>query len=127
MEWNVVNEPELIEILEGPTPDFQPTPHLSLQMVYEGPADAAALYCELRTANGDEILDRCRTAWREARPVKLDYPDELRMRRQADVVAARLRQVPEGAVLMLWLRWPLEDEEEVEEFDDGEDDGSLPF
>ena len=122
-----MNEPELIEILEGPTPEFQPAPHLGLQMVYEGPVDAAALYCELRTANGDEIMERCRNAWREARSVKLDYPDEVRARRQANVVAARLRQAPEGVVLMLWLHWPLEDEDGVEEFDDGDDDGALPF
>lgn len=118
-------EPELIEVLEGPTPDFQPAPYLSMQMVYEGPVDAEAAFCELRTANGDNIMERCRQAWRELRPVKLDYPDELRMRQQVDVVAARLRNVPEGVVLMLWVRWPIDEEEdgEVEEFDDGEDDG----
>lgn len=118
-------EPELIEVLEGPTPDFQPAPYLSMQMVYEGPVDAEAAFCELRTANGDNIMERCRQAWRELRPVKLDYPDELRMRQQVDVVAARLRNVPEGVVLMLWVRWPVDEEEdgEVEEFDDGEDDG----
>lgn len=118
-------EPELIEVLEGPTPDFQPAPYLSMQMVYEGPVDAEAAFCELRTANGDNIMERCRQAWRDLRPVKLDYPDELRMRQQVDVVAARLRNVPEGVVLMLWVRWPIDEEEdgEVEEFDDGEDDG----
>ncbi len=118
-------EPELIEVLEGPTPDFQPAPYLSMQMVYEGPVDAEAAFCELRTANGDNIMERCRQAWRDLRPVKLDYPDELRMRQQVDVVAARLRNVPEGVVLMLWVRWPVDEEEdgEVEEFDDGEDDG----
>ncbi len=118
-------EPELIEVLEGPTPDFQPAPYLMMQMIYEGPIDAEAAYCELRTANGDNIMERCRRAWRELRPVRLDYPDELRMRQQVDVVAARLRNVPEGVVLMLWVRWPVEEDEddEVEEFDEGEDDG----
>jgi hypothetical protein len=118
-------EAELIEVLEGPTPDFQPAPYLRMQMVYEGPVDAEAAYCELRTANGENIMERCRQAWRELRPVRLDYPDELRMRQQVDVVAARLRNVPEGVILMLWVRWPVEEgeDDEVEEFDEGEDDG----
>lgn len=123
-------EPELIEVLEGPTPDFQPAPYLSLQMVYEGPTDAEAAFCELRTANGEDIMERCRRAWRELRPVKLDFPDELRMRQQVDVVAARLRHVPEGTVLMLWVSWPLdedEEEDEVEEYDDRDDDGFSSF
>lgn len=119
-----MSEPELITILEGPTPEFMPAPHVTLQMVQEGPLDADTAFCELRTANGEDILDRCRTAWSEARPVKLDFPDEMRMRQQVDVVAARLREVHEGTVLMLWLRWPIEDEEVEElDFDDGEDDG----
>jgi hypothetical protein len=119
-----VSEPELITILEGPTPDFSPAPHVTLQMVQEGPVDTETAYCELRTANGEDIMERCRNAWQEARPVKLDFPDEMRMRQQVDVVAARLREVPEGMVLMLWLRWPIEDDE-VEELDrdEGEDDG----
>lgn len=116
-------EPELITVLEGPTPDFRPAPHLTLQSVYEGPEDADTAFCELRTANGEDIMERCRRAWKEARPVKLDYPDSMRMRQQVDVVAARLRQVPEGTVLMLWVRWPMGEEEEVEEYDEGEDDG----
>ncbi|MCA9989750.1 MAG: hypothetical protein H6666_10455 [Ardenticatenaceae bacterium] len=126
-----MTEPEYITVLEGPTPDFQPAPHLMLQSVYEGPTDAANAFCELRTARGEDILDRCRQAWREARPVRLDFPDDLRMRQEVDVVAMRLRQVPEGTVLMLWVRWPVdeddEDDEELEEFDEGEDDGFLDF
>lgn len=117
-------EPELIEVLEGPTPDFMPAPHVTLQMVHEGPLDAETAFCELRTGNGEDIMERCRNAWKENRPVKLDFPDEIRMRQQVDVVAARLREVDEGTILMLWVRLPIE-EEEVEEFDldDGDDDG----
>ncbi|NLF63893.1 MAG: hypothetical protein GX579_04760 [Chloroflexi bacterium] len=110
---NVI-EPEYITIIEGPTPEFQAVPSLWLQSVYEGPVDAALAQCELRTANGDDIVERCQAAWRERRPVLLDFPDDLRMRQEVEVVAMRLREVEEGTVLVLWVRWPL-DEVEVEE------------
>lgn len=112
-------EPEYITVLEGPTPDFEADSHLWLQSVYEGPVDAAIAQCELRTGNGEDIMERCQQAWREGRPVLLDFPDELRMRQEVDVVGLRLREVDEGMVLVLWVRWLLEEEEDEEsEYDD---------
>jgi hypothetical protein len=70
--------------------------------------------------NGDDIMARCQTAWLERRPVVLDFPDDLRMRQEVEVVAMRLREVEEGTVLVLWVRWPLDDEDEEEEDADGE-------
>ena len=100
-------EPEYITILEGPTPDFQPTPSLWMHSVFEGPVGVAVAQCELRTMNGEDIRDRCRNAWREGRPVRLDFPDEM-----------RLREVDEGTVLTLWVQWPLEEDEEEGEYDE---------
>ncbi len=77
--------------------------------------------CELRTNNGRDIIARCKEAWQERRPVKLDYPDDIRARQQLDVVAMRLRPQDEGDVLMLWVREPL-DEEAVEAIE-----GNDPF
>jgi hypothetical protein len=117
----IENEPELITILEGPTPDFRPSPYLWFQSVYEGPEDADIVMCEMRTLNGEDIVKRCRKAWAEGRLVQLDYPDYLRMRQQLNVVAMRLREVEEGLVLLLWLQQPF-GEFEGEEFDGEEDD-----
>ncbi len=114
-------EPELITVIEGPTPEFRPSPYLWFQSIYEGPEDADIMLCELRTLNGQSILDRCVGAWRENRPVRLDFPDYLRMRQQLDVVAMRFQNLEEGPLLMLWVR-QLFDELEEEEFDEGEDD-----
>lgn len=114
----MVEEPEYITVLEGPTPEFQHAPQLWMQSVYEGPEGGAVALCELRTMNGPDIVERCRNAWREGRPVRLDFPDDLRMRQEVDVVAMRLRTVDEGDVLMLWVQWPLEEDEEEEEFDE---------
>lgn len=112
-------EAEYITILEGPTPEFEATPHLWMQSVYEGPVDSAVAQCEVRTANGEDIRERAERAWSEGRPVRLDFPDEMRLRQEVDVVGLRLRDVEEGTVLVLWVRWPLEEEDEEEgEFDD---------
>ncbi|MEJ2240506.1 MAG: hypothetical protein P8X82_19635 [Gemmatimonadales bacterium] len=105
-------EPELITIIEGPTPDFQPTPQRWLQSVHEGPEDQHIALCQLRTMNGESILERCQNAWQDGRLVKLDFPDRLRLRQQVDVVAIRLQEREEGAMLLIWVALPIESEEE---------------
>ncbi len=118
-----VVKPELITIIEGPTPDFYPTLHRWLQSVQEGPRDRAVALCQLRTANGEDIMERCQQAWRDGRPVKLDYPDDMRMRQQADVIAMRLETVEEGPMLSLWVSLDYDPEEFFEEdFDEDDDD-----
>ncbi|MCZ7672692.1 MAG: hypothetical protein M5U34_39030 [Chloroflexi bacterium] len=73
--------------------------------------------------SGEDIMERCQLAWKEGRPVKLDYPDEMRMRQQAGVVAMQLAEVEEGKMLVLWVSLDYEVEfEEIDEDDFGEDD-----
>jgi hypothetical protein len=114
-------EPELITIIEGPTPEFQPTSQRWLQSIYEGPEDQTTAVCQLRTMNGEDIMERCQNAWNEGRHVQLDFPDQLRMRQQLDVVAMRLQEKEEGMMLVLWVALPIEIEEEaLDEDDDGQ-------
>lgn len=82
--------------------------------------------CQLRTGNGEDIMHRCRNAWKDGRPVRLDFPDEMRMRQQLDVISIRLDQMDEGEALMLWVAVPLTHIEEIEEFDDSDEDDD-PF
>ena len=121
---STIEEPELITIIEGPTPEFRATPQEWVQSIHEGPEDQVVAVCELRTGNGEDIMGRCRNAWREGRKVKLDFPDELRMRQQVDVVSIRLTEQDEGPMLHLWVALPLEDfiQETLDEDDDGGDD-----
>lgn len=113
-------EPELITIIEGPTPDFYPAPivHRWMQSVYEGPLDQDVVICELRTATGADIVERCEDAWAEGRLVQLEYPDRMRMPQRSDVVAMRLQETEMGQLLRLWISSPLNLEEEVDEGDD---------
>ena len=114
-------EPELITIIEGPTPEFRITPQDWAQSLQEGPDNSIVATCQLRTGNGEDILERCRRAWRELRPVKLDFPDEMRMRRQLSVTALRLGEVEEGPLLHLWVALPMD----YVKLDDNDDDFDL--
>ncbi len=116
-------EPELIEIIEGPTPEFQPTMQTWLQSLYEGPEVSEIAMCQLRTVTGEDIKERCELAWQEKRPVLLDFPDQWGMRQQLDVVALRLSEVEEGQLLTIWVAVSgMTLEEEFDEENDEEDD-----
>ncbi len=114
-------EPELITIIEGPTPDFREDVHRWNWGIYQTPEPSEIAFCQLRTGNGHDIRDRCVQAWRDGRKVQLDYPDDMRLRQQVDVVALRLSEVDEGVVLNLWLHNPLIEQELVEGDDDDND------
>ena len=124
-------EPELISIIEGPTPDFMPTGHSSLYSIYEGPVEMATAVCELRTNTGPAIIERCTAAWRERRLVKLEFPDEARMTQLIDVVSMQLRERDEGEILMLWVASPVEpyflNVEELGDIDDIDFDDDIPL
>lgn len=117
-------EPELIEIIEGPTPEFRSTAQTWLQSLHEGPEVAEVAMCQLRTATGEDIKARCEDAWQDSRPVRLDYPDEWGMRQRLDVVAMRLSETEEGQLLTLWVSVPYDllDDVDEEDFDVDDDD-----
>ncbi|MCA9949929.1 MAG: hypothetical protein KDE48_09800 [Anaerolineales bacterium] len=126
----MIEEPELIEIIEGPTPEFHPSPQVWLQSLQEGPDIRDVVLCQLRTGSGKDIQERCKNAWEQGRPVRLDFPDDLRMRQQVDVVALRLSEVEEGELLTLWVSLPVDYEiiaEDGFDDDDEEDDDDSMF
>jgi len=110
-DMNVI-EPETITIVEGPPPEFKQTPDVWPLSIYEDPQPSLPAYVQMRTFSGPKLLDRCQRAWRETRPVKLDFPDGTGMRRQINIVAARWTEVEEGHVLHLWVQLPPEAVEE---------------
>lgn len=105
-------EPELITIVEGPPPDFNPTPDLWPLAIYECPQPHFLAMCQMRTFSGPKMVERCRRAWSENRPVMLDYADQAGERKQVSVVATRWSEVPEGHVLHLWVQVPVPTSEE---------------
>ena len=105
-------EPELITIVEGPPPEFKEAQEVWALSVREEREPRSLALCQMRAFSGPKMLDRCRRAWSEDRPVKLDYRDESGVRRQVDVVAARWSEVEEGHVLHLWVQMPAQPPED---------------
>jgi hypothetical protein len=108
-------EPELITIVEGPPPDFQPVPDVWPLSILEDPHPMLPAYVKMRTFNGQKMVERCQHAWREDRPVKLDFPDSSGARQQISIVAARWTEVEEGHVLHLWVQLPADMVEEEQD------------
>jgi len=93
---------EFITIVEGPTPDFASTSSQWPLGLQEGPINTSFAVCKLRTFDGEAMAARCRNAWQEGRPVRLDYPDHQGIRQEVDIIAVRAETVQEGDVLHLW-------------------------
>jgi hypothetical protein len=96
-------EAEVITIVEGPTPEFEPISSEWPLGLPEGPEGSLCATCKLRTFDGEAMAERCRSAWREGRPVHLDYPDGDGGRQKADIFAVRAEELDEGDVLYLWV------------------------
>ena len=97
-------EAEKITIVEGPTPTFEQTPETWLPSLAEGPQLADLALTRLRTFNGPAMVERCWKAWDAQRPVYLEYRDEEGLTQNAEVLAARYTDVPEGHLLLLYVR-----------------------
>lgn len=97
-------EAEKITVIEGPTPVFEQTPETWLPSLAEGPELPGLALTRLRTFNGPSMVERCWKAWDEGRPVFLEYRDEDGLTQAAKVLAARHTEVPEGHVLLLYVR-----------------------
>jgi len=99
-------EPELITIIEGPSPEFKPVLDAWLLSLSEGATTRPVAACQMRAFDANALVERCRRAWREGRPVRLDFPGRLGLRRQTEVLAARAVQVEAGDMLVIWVRLP---------------------
>ena len=113
------DEAAYITIVEGPPPEFVEVEMYWTDSLAEGPSQFVVAMCETRTLNGEALVERCRRAWEEGRPARLDFPRFGGERAEVDIVAARWEQTPEGQKLILWVKMQeLEDtqEDELEDF-----------
>ncbi len=97
-------DPELITIVEGPTPDFHVVMDPWTLSVLEGTSPYVIATCQVRSFNGEKLLERCSRAWRAQRPIRLDYRQVDGLRRQVDIIGARLERIDDVDVLNLWVR-----------------------
>jgi hypothetical protein len=101
------NEPELITIVEGPTPNFHIDAAPWSLSVLEGRAGYVVAHCQVRSLKGEVLMERCQRAWREQRGIRLDFKQLDGLRRQVSIVAAKLDKVEGTDVLHLWVRQKL--------------------
>ena len=100
-------EPELITIIEGPIPEFRVVGDPWTFSVLEGQSAYIAAACQVRSFNGQKLLDRCQRAWTTQRPIRLDFRQMDGLRRQVDIIGARLEKIEGVDVLNLWVRQPV--------------------
>ncbi len=101
-------DPEFITIVEGPSPDFRMVMDPWTLSVLEGQSAYLPATCQVRSYDGEKLMERCRRAWRESRPLRLDYRQPDGLRRQVDIIGARLDKIEGVDVLNLWVRHPIQ-------------------
>ena len=97
-------EPEQITIIEGPTPEFHIVGDPWTMSILESGAPYLIATCQVRSFNGQKLIQRCERAWSSKNVIRLDYRQRDGLRRQEDIVAARLEIVDGVDVLNLWVR-----------------------
>ncbi len=97
-------EPEQITIIEGPTPEFRFVSDPWTLSILEGTAPYIIATCQVRSFNGQKLVERCERAWSNKNSIRLDFRQLDGLRRQLDIVAARLEKVEGVDVLNLWVR-----------------------
>jgi len=98
---------ELITIVEGPSPEFHMVMEPWALSVLEGDGAFLPATCQVRSFNGQKLLDRCERAWGTQRSILLDYRQLDGLRRKVEIVSARLDKVEGIDVLNLWVRQPV--------------------
>jgi len=115
-----MDEQAKITIIEGPPPTFEAATEAWLLGLTEGLVLSHVAICRVRTANGPELVERCYRAWRDNQSIALEYRAEDGTAQQAPIVAARWTEVPDGHMLLLWVR--LEEGEVEVDLDFGTED-----
>jgi hypothetical protein len=112
---------EQITIIEGPPPVFEHVNDGWAVGLNEGPNFSVPALTRLRTFNGLQLLERCNRAWRNHRPIRLQYRDDVGLEQTAPILAARNVETPDGHVLLLWVYL---DSDRVEYELDSDDDNA---
>jgi hypothetical protein len=119
----IQDKDKVITIVEGPPPTFEFIGDGWVQSVADSSQPGNLAVTRLRTLNGQALVERCHRAWRVHEAIQLEYRQSDGLINQVPIVAARNVKIPEGDLLMLWLRLNQEIEMELGyEDDDSEDD-----
>ena len=94
---------EQITIIEGPPPIFERVNDGWAISLNEGPTFSIAALTRLRTFNGLQLVERCNRAWRNQKPIRLHYRNNVGLEQTAPILAARNVETSDGHMLLLWV------------------------
>jgi hypothetical protein len=107
-----------ITIIEGPPPTFELVQDGWALGLSDSPILSDLAVTQLRTFNGAELVRRCNKAWRIQEPIFLEYRTMDGLLAETPIVAARLQDVEEGQMLLLWVRLDSDDIEIEVDYED---------
>jgi hypothetical protein len=93
-----------ITIIEGPTPTFEAINSEWAAAIVEAPASFEVVMTNLRTANGQELVDRCNRTWSQQDTMYLRYRNPIGLEQEIPIIAARALETGEGDKIVLWVR-----------------------
>jgi hypothetical protein len=104
-----------ITIIEGPPPTFEDIQDGWALGLNESPFLHDLALTRLRTFNGPALVERCHRAWRNQSTIHLHYRNDLGLEERVPIVAARTMDSADGNVLLLWVSFQANEEEEDED------------
>lgn len=93
-----------ITIIEGPTPTFEPVNSDWVESLCESSQVCDIMMTNLRTMNGQALMERCHNTWAEGDVMYLHFRNTIGLEQRVPIVAAQKIETDEGQKLVLWLR-----------------------
>jgi len=110
-----------ITIIEGPTPTFEPANANWVDGICETPEPGLVMVTNLRTMNGQGLLERCHHTWSLGDTMYLHYRNTIGLEERIPIVAAESVETEEGQKLILWVLMPPAQRRHVYIQDDSDD------
>lgn len=95
-----------ITIIEGPTPTFEGVNANWAESICETPGPGCIMMTNLRTMNGQALLERCHHTWSLGDTMYLHYRNTIGLEERIPIVAAEIMDTEEGQKLILWVFMP---------------------
>lgn len=95
-----------ITIIEGPTPTFEPVNVNWAESICETPEPGCIMSTNLRTMNGQGLLERCHNTWSKCDTMYLHYRNTIGLEERIPIIAAESVETEEGQKLILWVLMP---------------------
>lgn len=95
-----------ITIIEGPTPTFEGVNANWVESICETPNPESIMVTNLRTMNGESLMERCHHTWSQCDTMYLHYRNTIGLEERVPIIAAEIMETDEGQKLILWVIMP---------------------